>query len=65
MKRNKSIDVVAGLMIIYMIFTHVCQLSYNTGWPIYITSLNIFYSYMFFFSSSLDCFSIVEKRYHI
>lgn len=49
MKRNKSIDVVAGLMIIYMIFTHVCQLSYNTGWPIYITSLNIFYSYMFFF----------------
>lgn len=25
MERNKSIDSAAGLMILYMVFTHVCQ----------------------------------------
>lgn len=47
--RNKPIDCVSGVLIIYMIFTHICQLSFNTGWPIYINSLQIFYCYMFFF----------------
>lgn len=48
-KRNRQMDIVTGFCIIYMIFTHICQTSYNIGWPIYKHSLNIFYAYLFFF----------------
>ena len=48
-KRNQSFDQVAGICIIFMIFTHICQLSYQTGWPVYMKSLGIFYFYMYFF----------------
>lgn len=47
--RNQSFDQVAGICIIFMIFTHICQLSYQTGWPVYMKSLGIFYFYMYFF----------------
>lgn len=42
-KRNRQMDIVTGFCIIYMIFTHICQTSYNIGWPIYKHSLNILY----------------------
>lgn len=48
-KRNLRVDIVSGFLIIYMIFTHICQLSFNVGWPVYIYSLKFFYAYMFFF----------------
>ena len=47
--RSGSIDQLAGVCIIFMIFTHICQLSYQTGWPVYIHSLDVFYFYMYFF----------------
>ena len=47
--RNQSFDQVAGICIIFMIFTHICQLSYQTGWPVYMKSLGVFYFYMYFF----------------
>ena len=47
--RNSNFDQVAGICIVFMIFTHICQLSYQSGWPVYMKSLGIFYFYMYFF----------------
>lgn len=55
-QRNVSFDIVAGICIVFMIFTHICQLSYNTGWPVYKYSLGIFSYYMFFFFMKSGCF---------
>lgn len=55
MERNKAIDSVAGIMITYMVFTHVCQhLGYEHS-AIYMTLEHIFYFFMpwFFFKAGI------------
>lgn len=55
MKRNKAVDFVAGIMITYMVFTHVCQhLDYDKS-PLYVNMEHVFYFFMpwFFFKAGM------------
>ena len=70
MERNKSIDSVAGMMITYMVFTHVCQHYGYDDSTIYMTLEHIFYFFMpwFFFKAGMffkigDNKTILKKKY--
>lgn len=55
MERNKAIDSVAGIMITYMVFSHICQhFSYENS-DVYMTLEHIFYFFMpwFFFKAGM------------
>lgn len=55
MERNKAIDSVAGIMITYMVFTHICQHFGYEHSAIYMTLEHIFYFFMpwFFFKAGM------------
>lgn len=55
MERNKVIDSVAGIMITYMVFTHICQHFGYEQSAIYMTLEHIFYFFMpwFFFKAGM------------
>lgn len=55
MERNKSIDSAAGLMILYMVFTHVCQHYDFNHSKVYVILEHIFFFFMpwFFFKAGM------------
>lgn len=63
MKRNESIDTVAGIMILYMVFTHVCQHYHFEKSTVYITCEHFLYFFMpwFFFKAGMF-FKIGENK---
>ena len=71
MERDKAIDSVAGIMITYMVFTHVCQHFGYEHSVIYMTLEHIFYFFMpwFFFKAGMffkveDNKVILNKSYN-
>lgn len=70
MERNKAIDSVAGILIIYMVFTHVCQHFGYEQSAIYMALEHIFYFFMpwFFFKAGMffkieDSKTLFNKSY--
>lgn len=63
MNRNESIDTAAGIMILYMIFTHVCQHYHLENSTVYITCEHLLYFFMpwFFFKAGMF-FKIGENK---
>lgn len=55
MKRNESIDSIAGIMILYMVFTHVCQHYHWEHTTIYIVMEHFLFFFMpwFFFKAGM------------
>lgn len=55
MKRNESIDSAAGIMIIYMVFTHVCQHYHLDNSHFYMIMEHLLYFFMpwFFFKAGM------------
>ena len=55
MKRNESVDSIAGIMILYMVFTHVCQHYHWEHATLYIVMEHLLYFFMpwFFFKAGM------------